>query len=321
MRLIAPCLALVILAASPAIAGDSVRVTWNGEVEFNQINPAPLGTPGPGEGLSISFLLDTDDFVDSPNFPTRGYIIDQGSFEMTFDSVTVGLASPFPAGVTPYFVIRNNDPGADGFLISNNVELPGSVPLEQQGIFDAFGLRASVTYGADALPSLDLLDALGDHDFTGLTVFGFAVTDGPFDAMGMIFVSLSIELEGGAPSWTDEGCALAGAGGEPLLVGTGELVQNTGNTLTLSNAAANASAALFASIGSTPAAFKGGTLKPLPAAVLFFGTTSGSGDTGLTFRFPSGLATGTELWAQWAVMDGGAVQGVALSNAVRGVAE
>lgn len=321
MRFIAPCLALVSLAASPAFAGDSVRVTWNGEVEFNQINPAPLGTPSPGEGLSISFLLDTDDFVDSPNFPTRGYVIDQGSFEMAFESVTVGLASPFPAGATPYFVIRDNDPAVDGFFISTNVEAPEALPLEQQGVFDTFAVRTSVTYGGDALPGLDLLDALGDYDFTGLTVFGFAVTDGPFEPMGMIFESLSIELEGGAPSWTNEGCALAGAGGEPLLAGTGELVPNAPNTLSLSNAAASASAALFASVGSTPAAFKGGTLKPLPAAVLFFGTTSGSGDTGLTFRFPSGLATGTELWAQWAVMDGGAVQGVALSNAVRGVAE
>jgi len=34
---------------------------------------------------------------------------------------------------------------------------------------------------------------------------------------------------------------------------------------------------------------------------------------------PEGVPAGFELWAQFAIQDPGAVQGVALSNAVRGV--
>ena len=38
------------------------------------------------------------------------------------------------------------------------------------------------------------MDALGTYDFTGIQVFNWTITDGPFDAMGLIFSEMTIAL-------------------------------------------------------------------------------------------------------------------------------
>ena len=67
------------------------------------------------------------------------------------------------------------------------------MPISQTGIFGQFNNNYSVTYTGDTLPSLDILDALGTYDFTGLTVFNWTIDDGPFNAMGIIFEQMTIE--------------------------------------------------------------------------------------------------------------------------------
>lgn len=121
-------------------------------------------------------------------------------------------------------------------------------------------------------------------------------------------------------AWSDEGCALAGVAGAPQLAGDGLLSAGSPNVVALSQAAPGAAAALFVALASAPAPFKGGTLKPLPplggALVL---ATDGSGAITIPFTMPAGVPPGTELWLQWALQDAAAPQGVALSNALRGV--
>lgn len=184
--------ALAVLAA-PVQAGTPVLVTATGDVEYNQIGDPPLGDAQPGDAATMTFVVDSDIFTDSGSFPTRGYHIDLSTFELSLNGVTVGLQDPFPAGETPYFVIRDNDPAVDGFLVSINVDFPVGVPLEQPGIFGQFSNNYRVTYTGDTLPSLDILDALGTYDFDGLTVFNWTVDDGPFNAMGLIFSQMTIE--------------------------------------------------------------------------------------------------------------------------------
>ncbi len=187
-------LVVATLLTVPAFAGVPVQVTVNGEVEYNQIRSGPLSTVAPGDSTSMTFMLDSDMFVDNTLFPTRGYEIDQASFSWMLDGVEVGLADPFPAGLTPYFVVRDNDPAVDGFFLSTDLSYDFGVPLDEPGIFGPFGARFLVTYDGARLPSLDILDALGMYDFTGLLVFGHAVTDGPFDAMGLLFANMTISL-------------------------------------------------------------------------------------------------------------------------------
>lgn len=187
--------AVMAMLIAPVQAGTLVTVTATGEVEFNQISAPPLGNVASGETVTMTLVVDSDSFVNSSFFPTRGYIIDQATFSLVFDSASMALQNPFPPAETPYFVIRDNDPAVDGFFVATNVDNPFGfgVPLNQSGIFGQFQNSYRVTYTGDTLPSLDILDALGTYDFSGLTVFGWTIDDGPFNAMFIIFNQMTIE--------------------------------------------------------------------------------------------------------------------------------
>ncbi|MCC6409345.1 MAG: hypothetical protein IT453_19460 [Planctomycetes bacterium] len=193
-RILSVAAALSTLAlAAPAFSGIPVTVTVTGTVEYNQITAPPLGLAKKDDVATMTFVLDSSDFVNSPNFPTRGYRIVQSSFTLTAGATTIGLKSPFPAGQTPYFVIRDNDPAVDGFLVSTNVDLPFGVSLNQNGAFGSFIDNFYVTYGGSTLPSLDVLDALGTYTFTGLQVYNWTIDDGPVNPLSIAFSQIEIE--------------------------------------------------------------------------------------------------------------------------------
>lgn len=212
---VAPALAACLLLASSAAAGAgvSVLVTVTGEVEYNQIGAPPLGNAQPGDPATLTFLVDSGVFQDGASFPTRGYAIDPDSFVLTLGATTIGLQDPFPAGQTPWFVLRNDDPAVDGFFVASSLDFPTGVPLDQVGVFEPFRNAFSVTYDGTTLGSLELLDALGTYDFTGLSVFNWTVDDGPFQPLGIVFEQLTV-----APL----GAAVPAAGAGPLaLLGLG----------------------------------------------------------------------------------------------------
>ena len=189
------CVVMVLVAMTPpAQAGVVVQVTAFGEVEFNQITPPPLGNASPGDPATMSFTVDSDVFTDSGSFPVRGYAIDHASFSLMLGPANIGLQNPFPAGQTPYFVLRDNDPAVDGFFLDTNIDAASAVglPLDQTGIFAQFKNNYRVTYAGDKLASLDILGALGTYDFTGLTSFQWTIDDGPFNAAGIVFDHMTI---------------------------------------------------------------------------------------------------------------------------------
>jgi hypothetical protein len=124
---------------------------------------------------------------------------------------------------------------------------------------------------------------------------------------------------GGDVAWSDQGSALAGVTGQPSLVGSGALSPLSSNSVDLSNAAPSALAGLFIALSSTPVPFKGGTLIPFPFLTPVFLATSAAGMINIPFLMPAGVPVGTQLWAQWAIQDAVAINGVALSNAIKGV--
>ena len=163
-------LAAVLLAA-PAHA-VVVSVDIFGTVVFNGVSDPPLGDVGGGDDVSISFQLDSDNFMEGVPGDTRGYVIDQASFVMSFATpVDVGLLNPFPG--TPYFTLVEGFPVADGFFVSDSPISPGGAALSQE----PYHVNFEVGYTGDTLNSLDILDAVGTYDFTGLTRFGFSVWD------------------------------------------------------------------------------------------------------------------------------------------------
>ena len=151
---------------------------------------------GTGSAATLNLAVDSNNFLNSPSFPTRGYVIDQPSFQLHLGPAVGGLRSPFSG--TPYFVLRNNDPAVDGFFLSLGTDIPSglelNVPANVAGtrfLFSAF----AVTYGGTRLSSLDILDAVGVYDYTGLTVFNFVCEDLSFDPIGMIFEQMTISRD------------------------------------------------------------------------------------------------------------------------------
>jgi hypothetical protein len=191
-RSLPAALALACLLACPTARAEPIRVLANGIVEYNQIMDPPLGLVMPGEAVVLTFLVDSDVFDDSAPTPTRGYPVDRTTFVLDFESTDIGLQDPYPVGQEAYFILRDNDPAVDGFILSPALSGGNGPPLDQAGAFGNFLCNYSVTYEGTRLSSLDILDALGFYDYTGLQVFSFRVSDGPFDPLGINFVDMTI---------------------------------------------------------------------------------------------------------------------------------
>ena len=117
------------------------------------------------------------------------------STSITIGSAVAGLADPYSAGLTPYFILRNDDPAVDGFFLGESPDgFPNGIELDAPGGFGNFRAAFNVSYNNDPLSSLDIADAAGSYDFTGLTVFGMTIDDGPFNAMGLIFSHMEISV-------------------------------------------------------------------------------------------------------------------------------
>lgn len=142
----------------------------------------------------------------------------------------------------------------------------------------------------------------------------------PYDDVGGLDTGRVRIWSGAEPVWSTFGAGLAGAAGVPVLSGKGSLAAGTPGALNLADAAPSALCLVAGSVGSSPAPFKGGTLYALPFALQVVLSTQADGR--LVLAWPawfSGIPSGTGLVFQMAVADGGALYGVALSNAVLGV--
>jgi uncharacterized delta-60 repeat protein len=140
-----------------------------------------------------------------------------------------------------------------------------------------------------------------------------------FQAAGTVQFALARYI-GDAQAWLAQGGALAGSLGAPVLVGSGDLSAGSEGSVVLSQVLPSAASALFVATSSTPVPFKGGVFQAFPPVLVVPTTVSAAGAVVLEFTVPAGLQSGTELWLQWAIQDPGAVQGVALSNAILGTA-
>ncbi len=182
--------------AASASANELYRIEMNGVIEYNQARDNEFANLLPGDDLSYSFIVDGGVYQDSENFPVRGYEIMNDSFLISGagGSVQAGLADPFPFGATPYFVIRDNDPAVDGFYLTwGGVDFPGGLPTDQPGLFgDPFEAAFEVSYDGATLGSLDIADATGTYDYTGIQSFYFNLVDLGFEAVGIEYVNMTI---------------------------------------------------------------------------------------------------------------------------------
>lgn len=209
-------------------------------------------------------------------------------------------------GVPLSFDVATSDPAPGGLVTLSVSGLPVGAtmtpPLPDQGN------PTSSTFQWTPAPGTE-----------GTYVVTYTTTDGCNALSCTVTIDVVGDCAPGPGAWTDEGFALAGVFGDPLLVGCGLLADGSSNAIDLTNAAPSTLAGLLISLSSTPMPFKGGTLKPLPFLALVILVTDGTGAISLPFLMPPGFPLGTELWAQWVIVDGSATWGFALSNAIKGL--
>jgi hypothetical protein len=186
MRKTAFVLAATVLVAASAQASP-VHVMATGTVIFNGIGTAPLGNVNGGETATMSFMVDTANFVEDVPGDVRAYEIDAGTFSLSFSGgVSVGLL----AAPASYLGIVDGFPVSDGFFVSTSTVSPGGVPLDQE----PYQFDLDLGYVGETLTSLDIEKAKGIYMFDGLTRFAMGIWQIFPDnvVMGMDFVSLSI---------------------------------------------------------------------------------------------------------------------------------
>jgi hypothetical protein len=184
-----------LLVAIPASAA-LVDVEMTGSVEWNFLRSFPMNQANTGDPVTIKFQVDSDNYMNSPNYPVRGYVIDRESFLWTGGPASVGMTPSDPYGRVPYFVIRDNDPLADGFFISNgNIDWPfPGIETTQNGFCGGVEAHMDIGYDETPLNSLDILEAAGTYDFDHLTRFYTNGVDCGFEAFGILFEKLTITI-------------------------------------------------------------------------------------------------------------------------------
>jgi hypothetical protein len=202
-----------LLFAAASTRGDLVQIDVTGNVAFNVIQGNMVGVQL-GDPVMMSFRVDSNVFVNSTRFPTRGYNMILNSFSMTVGGRPVPIVNPQPSGQTAYFVLRNNDPVVDGFLLTTNVDAQLPVSVNIIGLTPIHDLTYVTTYNGDFLSSLNILDAIGTYGHTGLNTDEWDI--GRFGNPGAIysFQSMRISLVPEPPSL---GLLMAGCLGLGLL--------------------------------------------------------------------------------------------------------
>ena len=119
------------------------------------------------------------------------------------------------------------------------------------------------------------------------------------------------------PTSHDLGSALPGIFGAPEFKFIGLIAPGHRAELMLTNAAPKALAVIFVSLDSAPKAFKGGTLIPAAPAYTTVIMTNSNGAIYISVVNSGSLPAGFDLVMQYAILDAAALQGVALSNALK----
>jgi hypothetical protein len=201
-------LGIVNLDASAAL----VNITVDGTVGFNVIGGNQATVPD-GAPVTMSFLVDSEVYVNSGAFPTRGYSILLDSFSLTVGGNPINILNPQQGNDPVYFVLRNNDPVADGFFISPGVDWPFPVDVAIPGLAPVHEYNFLATYGSGTeLSSLNILDAVGTHTLAGITAYEWTV--GKFGAAGAEYNynSMTISVIPG-PAGLSLALVLGGVGG------------------------------------------------------------------------------------------------------------
>jgi hypothetical protein len=208
------------------------------------------------------------------------------------------------------------------------VSIQGSTLVVGAASHDAYPLWGAVyTYAKDVTGWNETAMFLPQPN-SSLSWLGNSVAlDGNYVASGAfietygVYQSGTAYVLGGFAPWRDEGFALGGSSGDPVLAGTGSLCAGAPSSLLVSNARPLSRVVLIVGNNAVYAPFHGGTLVPAPQRIRHGFATDASGSVEIDGAWPpSGLATGSTLFFQAWIRDSAGPQGWAASNAVSGTA-
>jgi hypothetical protein len=292
------------LDATPggAVTPDASGI-WPNSRYQRAFTPAPSGATS----LYVSFLL-RDDTANSswggltfgqwPNAVTVG--APSGYYEFGIvQSQGLGDFSgqPIVQGETTLVVVRIDRTGS-GSGSSYRMYLDPTIGAPEPGF-------AAATFGIG--PVSVLPTALSIDNGTGITTDEIRV--------GTTWNSV---LPAAYDPWTDMGFAKPGVNGAPHLTGVGTLAGGTLTTLKLSNAAPNATAWLAIGTSTLNLPILGGVLVPDPQLIVLR-TTTAAGNASFRATWPTGVASGQAVFAQYWVLDAAASFGVSASNGLQGL--
>ena len=228
--------------------------------------------------------------------------------------------------------------GGGHFTALQSVPVPGQPSWLSAGRLDGDGaLDLLVSAGGNG--ELALLRGVGDGTFTVVaTVSHVPLTVGSalgdFDEDGVLDAAVGTQsppalratdaiavlrnhtYAAGSP-FTDLGQAFPGANGYAIQLADGTLAAGTPVSFKLLNALPGGHSTVFLGFSQANLPFKGGTLVPFPDLVYTPFPISGAGATTLSATWPGSVPTGFAFYLQFGFKDVGALNGYAVSNAVR----
>jgi uncharacterized membrane protein len=199
-----------------------------------------------------------------------------------------------------------------------DVSEDGSVIVGQ----DTAGLASVAWIWTAATGIVDLDSALASLGITGTETYTCTkVSDDGNVIIGTESLGLGVNgfiAEFNSTPWVNLGGGTAGALGQPVFEASGDLTAGSTLSLDLVNTPPSAIFLMWISLSSSPANVVGGTLYPLPADAKLILATNPLGEFSIATAVAAGAPSGVDLWFQCIVQDATNVNGITLSNAMRG---
>ena len=134
-------------------------------------------------------------------------------------------------------------------------------------------------------------------------------------------ISVFRNRNGGIDPWEDLGKGLAGTNGVPVMEGSGSLRGGEIATITVTNALPFGRPMLIIGFDEWCVPFMGGFLVPSPDFIFRMPRFDVNGELVISSTWPDGIPPGSEYFFQIWFADGGAVEGMAATNGLKGTAQ